>query len=173
MEWQKLVIDIFVQISKVLERALDGLTTEDLNYRPSHDTNSMGWLAWHIVRGQDRGIAGLLGEEQLWVKDGWHAKFNRPADPQDFGLSHTPEDVAAFESPDVSILAGYQQAVLSQTKRYLSQNLSEAELDREIDHPRFKNVEARLAAMINDNLQHDGQVAYLRGLLKGKGWLDV
>jgi len=173
MEWQKLIIDVFEHISKVLERALDGLTPEDLNYQPSHDSNSMGWLAWHTMRGQDRAIASLLGEEQLWIKDGWHAKFNRPADPLDFGLGHTPEDVAAFKFTDVRTLLDYLQAVWSQTQRYLSNDLTEAELDRKIDHPRFPNVEIRLAASINDNLQHAGQVAYLRGLLKGKGWLDV
>ena len=172
MEWQQLMAAIFQQVSQVLERALDGLSQEDLNQQPSFDTNSMGWLAWHLTRGQDRAIAGLMGEEQLWVKDGWHVKFNRPADPQDFGLGHTPEDVAAFNSPDVGTLLNYHRAVLERTKRYLGR-LSEAELDREIDHPRFPTVNLRLVAVLSDNLQHAGQIAYVRGLLKGKGWLDI
>jgi len=172
MEWPRLLVDIFQQISQVLERALDGLAQEDLNQQPTHDTNSIGWLAWHLTRGQDRAIAGIIGEEQLWVKDGWHAKFNRSPDPKDFGLGHTPEDVAAFNSPDVATLLGYHRAVLDRTKRYLSK-LSETELEREIDHPRFPTVSVRLVAVISDNLQHAGQIAYVRGLLKGKGWLDV
>ncbi len=172
MEWQKFIVDIFGQISQVLERALDGLSQEDLNEQPTHDSNSMGWLVWHLTRVQDRAIAGLLVEEQLWIKDGWHVKFSRPPDAQDFGLGHTPEELATFNSPDISILLDYHHAVLERTKRYAS-NLSEIELDHETDHPRFPTVGARLAALISDNLQHAGQVAYVHGLLKGKGWFDV
>jgi uncharacterized damage-inducible protein DinB len=172
MEWQQFTVDIFKRVSQVLEQALEGLTLEDLNQPPSPDSNSMGWLAWHLTRSQDRAIAHLTGEEQLWIKDKWYVRFNRSSDPQDFGLGHTLEDIAAFKSPDVATLLGYNRAVLERTKRYLT-NLSEAELDREIDHPKFPTVGIRLAAVISDNLQHAGQVAYVRGLLKGKGWLDV
>ncbi len=172
MEWQKLIVDVFDKIPQVLESALDGLTQEDLNHQPTHDSNSIGWLVWHLARVQDRALAGLISEEELWVKEGWHARFNRPADPQDFGLGHTPEDLAVFKSPDVRTLLDYYQAVHTQTTRYLK-NLSETELDRKIDHPRFPTVEIRLSSLFNDNLQHAGQVAYVRGLLKGKGWLDV
>ncbi|MFC2003082.1 DinB family protein [Chloroflexota bacterium] len=172
MEWQQLIIDIFDRISQVLEKALEGLTLEDLNQQPAPDSNSMGWLAWHLTRGQDRAISHLMGEEQFWLKDQWHVKFNRPHDPQDFGFGHTPEDLVAFDSPDVGTLLGYHQAVLERTKRYVS-NLSEAELHRGIDHPKFPTVEVRLVAVISDSLQHAGQVAYVHGLLKGKGWLGV
>ena len=172
MEWQQLIVDIFERISQALGRALEGLTLDDLNQQLRPDCNSIGWLTWHLTRAQDRAISDLMEEEQLWIKDEWYVKFNRSADPQDFGLGHTSEDLAAFNSPDMMTLLGYHQAVLERTKRYLS-NLSETELDREIDHPKFPTVEVRLVAVISDNLQHAGQVAYVHGLLKGKGWLDV
>ena len=172
MKWQTLIVDVFEQIPQGLGSALDGLNQEDLNHQPSHDSNSIGWLVWHLARVQDRVITGMMNEEELWIKEGWHARFNRPADLQDFGLGHTPEDLAAFKSPDVRTLLDYHQAVHSQTKRYLT-NLSEMELDQKFVHPKFHTVGVRLAALINDNLQHTGQVAYLRGLLKGKGWLDA
>jgi hypothetical protein len=172
MEWQQLIIDIYEQISQALERALDGLTRGDLDQQPRPDSNSMGWLAWHLTRAQDRAIAALMGVEQLWVRDEWHARFNRPPDPQDFGLGHNLEDLAVFQSPDVQTLLGYHHVVLERSKHYV-RNLSETDLDRELDHPRYPTVKARLVGVISDNLQHAGQVAYVRGLLKGKGWLDV
>jgi len=92
MEWRQLIIDIYERISQVLERALEGLTQDDLNQRPNPDSNSMGWLAWHLTRVQDRAIADLTGEEQLWVKEEWHSRFDRPADPQDVGIGHSLED---------------------------------------------------------------------------------
>jgi len=65
MEWQQLIADVFVRISQGLERVLDGLTVDDLNQRPSADCNSIGWLAWHLTRSQDRNIGEIMGEEQL------------------------------------------------------------------------------------------------------------
>ena len=172
MNWQQLVIENFERISQVLKSALEDLTQEDLNQQPNPESNSMGWIAWHLTRVQDRAIADLAGEEQLWIKDKWHSSFVRLADPQDVGVGHSSEDLAAFRSPDAKILIAYHHAVLERTKGYLS-NLSQPELDRKIDHPRFPTVGLRLTAIINDNFQHAGQVAYVRGLLKGKGWLDV
>lgn len=171
MEWQTLIVDVFEKIPEVLGGALDGLTPDDLNHQPTPDSNSIGWLVWHLARVQDRAVAGLRGEEELWVKEGWHAKFNRPPDSQDFGLGHTPKDLAAFKSPDAGTLLGYLQAAHDQTKGYLT-HLSEADLDRKIDHPVFPTIGIRFAALMNDNLQHVGQVAYLRGLIKGMGWMS-
>jgi hypothetical protein len=90
----------------------------------------------------------------------------------DFGLGHTPEDLAAFKSPDVKTLLDYQQAVFEQTKRCL-EGLSESDLDRKLDHPVFPTVGARITALISDNLQHAGQAGYVRGLIQGKGWLPI
>ncbi len=172
MEWRQLIIDIYGRISQVLEEALEGLTQDDLNQQPGPESNSMGWLAWHLTRAQDRSIADLMGEEQLWVKDRWYAKFKRPSDPSDTGFRHSSEDVAAFRSPTVETLLEYHHSVLDWSKHYIS-NLTETDLDREFDHPRYPTVSLRLLGVISDNLQHAGQVAYVRGLLKGKGWLDL
>jgi len=172
MNWQQLVIDIFERISQVLESALRDLTQEDLNQQPNPESNSMGWIVWHLTRVQDRAIADLAGEEQLWIKDKWHDSFARSADPQDVGVGHTLKDLEAFRAPEATTLLTYHHAVLKRTKTFLS-NLSQVELDRKIDHPKFPTVGLRLTAIINDNFQHAGQVAYVRGLLKGKGWLDI
>lgn len=172
MQAQELIINIFERISQELDKALNGLTQEDVNKQPSHDTNSIGWLMWHLTRYQDKSIKDLLGEEQLWISDKWHIKFNRTADPQDLGGGHTPEDLAAFKSPDVQVLLSYHHAVLEQTRKYVGK-LSEAELDRKLDNPRWPTVGARLEGLISDNYQHVGQIAYVRGLLKGKGWWEA
>ena len=172
MEWRQFIVDIYERISQVLETALEGLTQDDLNQQPNPDSNSIGWLAWHLTRAQDRAIGDLIGEGQLWIKDGWYSRFNRSPDPQDVGFGHSLEDVAAFRSPDIQTLLAYHHAVVERSKHYISK-LSETDLGRKLDHPRYPTVEARLLGVISDNLQHAGQVAYVHGLLKGKGWLDV
>ena len=175
MDWQELLTDGYGRILQALEKALDGLTQDDLNQQPHTDCNSMGWLTWHVTRVQDHHIADLMGEEQLWLKDGWHLRFNRASDPSDTGFGHSAEDIAAFKLPDVETLLEYHRAVLGRSKRYIT-TLSTSDLDRELNEPWFQplpTVGVRLISVMSDNLQHIGQVAYLRGLLKGKGWSSV
>ena len=175
MEWQQLITDGYGRVLEKLEKAVNGLTQDDLNEQPHPDCNSMGWLIWHLTRVQDDHIADLMGEEQLWVRDRWHARFNRPHDPSDTGFGHSSEEVGVFRSPDVKTLLGYHRAVLERSKRYIS-TLSTADLDRELNEPWFQplpTVGVRLVSVMSDDLQHAGQVSYIRGLLKGKGWSGV
>jgi uncharacterized damage-inducible protein DinB len=175
MAWRHLIEDIFVLIAQELERVLVGLTIDNLNQQPRPDCNSIGWLAWHLTRSQDRMIEDLTGEEQTWSKDKWYLKFHRPPDATETGLHHSVEDIESFNSPDGATLLAYHHAVLEQTRRYVSQQLSESELDRPFTSPTFAHRRTpgeRIMGVINDNLQHVGQAAYVRGLLKGKGWSD-
>ena len=172
MEWKELLIDGYGRIPEFLENVLKGLTEDDLNWQPRHDCNSIGWLAWHLTRQQDAQVASLMDEEQLWVKDKWYVKFNRQPEPGDMGFGHTPEQVSAFKSPEVTILLGYNRAVVERSKQYIS-NLSEVDLNRELNEPWFQplpTVGVRLVSILDDSVIHAGQAAYVRGLRQGKGW---
>ncbi len=174
MEWQLLIIDLFVRISQELERVLNGLTLDELNQRPNSDGNSIGWLAWHLTRSHDRNLSELAGKEQLWTSNGWYAKFNRPPDPSETGFGHSPADMAAFRAPDSRTILEYHNAVLERIRDYIGSTLSETEFKRDAVSPTLGNVatvRARLVGVINDGLQHVGQAAYVRGLIKGQGWL--
>jgi len=171
MDWQNLVIDGYGRISEILERALKDLTPDDLVWQPRPESNSIGWLTWHLTRIQDDHIASLMGEEQLWVKEGWHVKFNYPADSNDMGHGHSAEQIAALKS-DSGTLLGYHKAVLERSKNYFK-TLTEADLDRVLNEPRFQplpTLGVRIISVLSDNLQHAGQVGYLRGLKQGLGW---
>lgn len=175
MKWQQLLIDGYGRILEDVERALDGLSQEDLDRQPRTDCNSMGWLAWHLTRVQDGQIADLAGEEQVYIKGGWYSRFKRAADPEDVGFGHSSEQVAAFRSPDVDTVLDYHRTVLERTKSYIN-SLSDADLDRELNEPWFQPlpiVGVRLISIMSDSLQHAGQIAYVRGLLKGKGWSKI
>ena len=73
------------------------------------------------------------------------------------------------------MLLEYHRYVLKRTKRFIA-TLSTADLDRELNEPWYQplpTVGVRLVSVMSDALQHAGQVAYLRGLMKGKGWLQA
>jgi hypothetical protein len=114
----QLIMDIFLRISRELERVLDGFVVDDLNQRPTADCNSIGWLVWHLTSSQDRNIEEVMGEEQRWIKNSWHAKFNLAPAPSEKGFGHSSEDAAAFRPPDSKTLLTYHRAVLEWSKDY-------------------------------------------------------
>ena len=174
MKWHDLLADGYGRVPEFLESVLRGLTREDLDWRPRPDCNSIGWLAWHLTRQQDAQMASLMGVEQLWTGDGWHARFGRQPDPDDSGFGNTPEQVEAFRAPDVDTLLEYQHAVSERSRGYFS-SLSETDLDRELDEPHFQpppTLGVRLVSIMEDSMLHAGQAAYIRGLRQGKGWQE-
>lgn len=174
MEWQQFIINLFERMAQELEQTLNGLTVDDLNQQPSPGGNSIGWLAWHLTRSHDRNISELAGKEQLWTSQEWYAKFDREPDPSETGFGHSAEEAAAFRSPGSRVILDYHQAVVTRIKDYISSQLSEAELDRDAYSPTLNMtapVSRRLLGVINDAYQHLGQAAYVRGLIKGWGWL--
>src|SRR5204863_4505613 len=107
------------RIPQLLGMALDGLTAEQLAYRPTEEANSIAWLAWHLTRVQDKQVSDLAGREQAWIADSWHARFDKPADPDDTGQRYTAEQVAAVRPASAQLLADYNQAVQERTAEYI------------------------------------------------------
>lgn len=173
MEARHIVLDGLERIHAILRRALTALSLEEAMRQPRPDSNSIAWLVWHLTRVQDNGISGLFGQPQAWISAGWHAQFGMEADPDNEGQGHTPEQVAAFRTPSLQTLLAYHESVSARSKAFV-EALTPAEFDRELDEPQYQprpTVGVRLVSILSDNLQHAGQVAYLRGFWQGKGWM--
>jgi len=174
MEAAGLVLDALGRVRAMVRVALKDLTPEELLSPPKPH---IAWLAWHIARVQDANFAGLLDRPQLWIADGWHRRFNMPPDPRDYGSGHrqTCEQVDAFIVTDKALLLAYHEAVFAQTRDYLS-TVTNADLNRVLDEPQYSplpTLSIRLASVINCNTRHAGQIEYLRGLVKFKGWFPA
>jgi uncharacterized damage-inducible protein DinB len=161
------LVDAFGRIREVVEDAVDGLTPEELASRPEGQANSIAWLVWHLTRVQDDHVAGVAGTEQVWVAGGWADRFALPLDLLATGYGHTSAEVAAVQVGSSELLTGYHHAVHEQTVRYV-ERISDADLDRVVDE--FWNppvtLRVRLVSVIADDLQHAGQAAYVRGLVR-------
>ena len=120
---------------------------------------------WHLARVQDDHVAGVAGLEQVWTARGFAGRFALPFDERDTGFGHSSSDVAKVRA-DADLLAAYLEAVHEQTVGYLA-GLSEADLDRVVDTRWDPPVTlgVRLVSVVNDDSQHLGQAAYVRGLL--------
>lgn len=175
MDSKDVLIDLYSRIQRTLDMSLKDLTPEQLQFRPGAESNSIAWLAWHLTRQQDRQVSGLAGKEQLWIEDGWHAKFDKPADPGDTGQGYTAEQVAGIRPGNAQLLLDYFDAVLQRSKAYL-ETVTTADLDRVLDEPQWNpppSVGVRLVSIAVDGVQHAGQAAYLRGLIEAKRWFPA
>jgi hypothetical protein len=54
MEWHDMMVDGYGRIGEILERVLNGLNQEDLDWQPKSDCNSIGWLCWHLTLDKGR-----------------------------------------------------------------------------------------------------------------------
>jgi hypothetical protein len=164
----ELLTDAFNRIREDGEAVVAGLSPEQLGHRPSPHANSIAWLVWHLTRIQDDHVAAVAGIEQVWTSDGWHERLGLPFAHTDTGYGHSPDDVAALEGVTREQLVGYLDAVHEQTLGYLA-DLTDEDLDRIVDRRWNPPVSlgVRLVSVVNDDSQHIGQAAYVRGLIKG------
>ena len=161
----ELVTDAFERIKGIVHRTVEGVSEEDLAFRPSNKANSIAWLVWHLTRIQDDHIAGLINSEQVWAK-GWYEKFDLPFDISETGYGQSSEDVSRVRC-DSKLLLDYYDAVHEVTIKYimgLSENEYEKIVDKRWDPP--VTLAVRLISIISDDLQHAGQAAYILGLIK-------
>ena len=120
MDTKDFVLDALERIRSLLHRTLDGLTLDEIHRQPSRDTNSIAWLAWHLTRVQDTSMSGIIGTDQTWLTEGWHAKFDMPPDPKLDGFGNTPEQVATFRVPSPQTLLDYHDSIAERSKTYVS-----------------------------------------------------
>jgi uncharacterized damage-inducible protein DinB len=158
-----LLTDAFGRVHESTRAVLDGLTDDQLTYRPGPQANPIGWLVWHLARVQDDHVADVAGSEQVYGD--FAERFGLPYDAAAIGYGQTNDEVGAFAA-SAELLAEYAAAVHDRTVAYLA-TLSDDDLDRVVDSRWDPPVTlgARLVSVVNDDTQHIGQAAYVRGLL--------
>jgi hypothetical protein len=161
-----LLVDAFERIRDAVHPAVNGLSSEELAFRPDDDANSIAWLVWHLTRIQDDHVAGVDGNEQVWTARGWAERFALPLDVKDTGYGHDAEQVAAVTA-DAPSLLGYYEDVHGKTLGFV-RSLAASDLARVVDRSWDPPVTlgVRLVSVIVDDLQHVGQAAYIRGILQ-------
>jgi uncharacterized damage-inducible protein DinB len=159
-------IELFGRVAEHVHGVVDGLTPDDLAWSPAPGANSIGWLVWHLTRVQDDHIADLLDEEQLWTTGAWAPRFGLTPDPGNTGYGHTAAEVAAVRPESAEALRAYYDSVAARTQELLAR-LTSDELDRIVDERWDPPVTlgVRLVSIADDDIQHAGQAAYLKGLL--------
>ena len=160
-----LLTDGFDRVREAVQQVVDGLDEDQLAYRPDADANSIAWLVWHLTRVQDDHVAAVAGLEQVYTAKGWAKRFDFPFDDAAIGYGQSSADVAAVRA-DPALLLDYYEDVHRQTLEYV-RGLTPADLDRVVDERWDPPVTlgVRLVSVVDDDLEHAGQAAFVRGVL--------
>jgi uncharacterized damage-inducible protein DinB len=166
VDTSEVLSESFGRLPELVDAAVRGLSPEQLRQAPADGANTVGWLVWHLTRVQDSHIAELLGEEQIYTTGDWAPRFGLKPGDADTGYGHSAAQVAAVAPENWQALTGYYEAVHARTMAYL-EGLDDAALDRVVDDNWDPPVTlgVRLISVYDDDTQHVGQAAYVRGLL--------
>src|SRR5919201_1133783 len=132
MDCKDLVIDALERVEEDMRQTLQGLSAEQLAWRPAEHANSIAWLAWHLTRVMDDHVSELATRPQAWLEQHWHARLGRAADPADTGFGHSSAQVASIQPDGPEVLLDYYAAVHARSLEYLV-GVSCQDLDRVID----------------------------------------
>ncbi len=170
MSLNTFVLHVLDEIDTELQMSLNGLELEQVMWRPAPQSNSIGWLAWHIARLQDARAAALAGKEQLWISDRWHDRFGLPPDPGNHGRGHSDEDVDAVRPESAAALSEYAGAAHSSLRSEI-EDLDDLESSAEpTGSSGDGSVEALVFRAVHGGLAHLGQLMYVRGLVEKRHW---
>jgi hypothetical protein len=150
-----------------LQRALEGLTPAEVRWQPTLHTNHIAWLVWHMARSEDVLVSRLRRSPEVWQAAGWADRFRM--DLASTGNGQTMEEVRAMPEIPLTDLMAYFDAVRAVTRQYLEQ-ATDADLAQEY-HLRRGAVTGSwvLGHILVEESQHVGQVALLRGMMRGLG----
>ena len=170
MDVQELFLDSLAKADGDLRRAVDGLTRDELMAQPAGPrSNPIGWLLWHLTRAQDNLGSRAAGKATVWASQKWYEKLGMEETPASF----TPDTVNTFDPKSLDTIMGFYDAVYASTQEW-AKALKEADFDRESPAANpsqpSRTVRELLAIIVNDNVQHIGQVAFLRGMVREQGW---
>ncbi|PKB81373.1 MAG: hypothetical protein BZY88_06720 [SAR202 cluster bacterium Io17-Chloro-G9] len=167
MTLNEFIVDAFEKEQGFLLDAVQDLTPEELRWRAGPEANPIGWILWHMLRVEDMWFQFFIQRQtEIWDRDGWNEKFGLPT--RDNGFGHTQEQVADFPALDLQELLRYGQAVRQGTLDYLKTLGPDdySQVPRE-QRPEM-SVGAVFRQVIGEVYQHQGHIAYLKGLQRSE-----
>ncbi len=150
-----------------IKRATDGLTKQEILWRPGPECNSIGIILFHVIRSEDTFIQSTIQKKPtVWETDKWYDRLGLPA--TDTGSGYTVEQVQAFKAPELADLMAYFEAVRAKTNEYAA-SLTPAICDQKVQWGRMGefSIGALMALVANHASQHIGEISYIRGQQRG------
>ena len=150
------------QVNLRLLATCEGLSQEQVLWRPTPYANNIGFILWHMARAEDFLMSRLQkGRPNLWASEGWYQRFGQPVDAPDPGDKMGLQSLAI---PDLELLICYTEAVHQGSQVFLSGLTAQRlESSPNPDQPE-RTVAGSLRHLITHKNNHHGQIDYIRGL---------
>ena len=151
-----------------LKQTVEGLTPEDLVWQPGPESNHILWIVWHMARVSDRWAnQTVLGGEELWTSRNWAERMGLPVER--YGRGETPDQVRDFPSVDIGLVFEYFDEAHASLLAMID-GLESSDLARDV-YAAYRdeslNIGWILGHILAEESQHLGQVAYIRGMIRG------
>ena len=151
-----------------LNRALDGLSEDELSWQPTLESNSIDWMVWHMARVEDNLINLVLqNHDPIWERDRWGERLGIATTGAGAGM--TIDEIRNMGQIDVPTVMQYYNSVRNQTSDYFKNTITENDLSRVIQHTNFRGwIGAQiLGRLLCEEAEHLGQIEYIRGMIRG------
>jgi hypothetical protein len=155
-------------------KVVDGLSDDQLAWRPAPRAHSMGWTVWHIARCADKFAAELGGTPEIWTREGLATKWGLAEvllGSSGVGTGVDDETAATLRPPSKDLLVDYARRSFAALDAVVDTFDSEA-VARErttffFDEPAAIG-RAFVTSIAHDN-RHLGELEYVKGLLGLRG----
>ena len=154
-----------------LERYLEGLTQEEIEYRPDDQSHSIGFIVWHYGRALDMWTQSLARQQPQLYEREWAGRLGLRPEAMDVGFGYTAEDLANWQCPDKALLTEYAVASRDNLLAFLEEHDDESLTTTMMTTRRGDeiNLAKMFSMLIWEVNQHGGQAGYLRGMQRGLG----
>lgn len=170
MDAVSLLREQFTIMHNVIDQMIDGLTPEQLQFKPEGRTMSLAANLAHMMTGEDMMLHTFVTGGEPLCNGEWSGRTGA-SELQEWG-----SDMAAWGERvevDLAQLQQYAQAVYAQTAAYLD-SITEADLDRSVDLSGFgmgvQPLGVVFGLMIANTQWHTGEIAAVKGLQGLQGY---
>lgn len=103
-----------------VSRALGPLTDEQFHWVPATTSNTIAWIAFHLLRTEDNVINWIIQERRptVWMEGGWAEKLGLPPVTQGTGMPR--EEAQALRILDVKGFVEYAMQVRARSTEFLA-----------------------------------------------------
>ena len=161
MDYRETLAWCLGRTATIIGNATAELSEEEAGYRPCATCNSIASTIIHCGRVADSWASTALGEDEIWVTQGWAEKFGLP--PDDRGWTYDTQPPS--ERTPAAELGGYFEAANRRFLDFLA-NVPEERMTDLVTGRRFSlPIEKLFPHVVTELNQHAGQIDYLRGML--------
>ena len=162
------------EVHRMLDKAIEDMTADQLNYRSESGGISAFFSLWHYVRTEDNIVNFVIQHEPtVWLNSGYDERFGLHRTAQGTGM--TEDEANAVRIDDVDAWREYQSGVWDATTRYLA-GFDEASLasTRVTIKPvgEMSLWQGLWGMCLTHGFRHVGEIEHARGLV-GLGGLTI